>query len=182
MSDNTHTIFLSHLQDLIFKPFNGADLTKPATSGRAWTFTLHNKVKGTHITLRSRRLKGMMYEGPVLIEVMNGSDNSSDFVTIGKLDKTESGFAFTAKADMDWREKLIPRWLWRESNELARLTPAKVAQGIATMNWLSRQTVDDPCKWVIIPSGHCGHCGRKLTDPKSVETGIGPFCRTKLGL
>jgi hypothetical protein len=182
MSDNTHTIFLSHLTDLVFKPFNGADLTLPATSGRAWTFTLHNKVKGTHITLRSRRLKGMMYEGPVLIEVMNGSDNNGDFVTIGKLDKTETGFAFTKKADMDWREKLIPRWLWRESNELARQTPAKVAQGIATMNWLSRQTVDDPTKWVIIPSGHCGHCSRKLTDPKSVETGIGPFCRTKLGL
>jgi len=181
MSD-THTIFLSHLQDLIFKPFNGADLTAPATSGRTWTFTLHNKVRGTHITLRSRRLKGMMYNGPVLIEVMTGSDNSSDFATIGKLDADEGGFQFTAKADMDWREKLIPRWLWRESNELARQTPAKVALGISTMNWLSRQVVDDLAKWVIIPSGHCGHCSRKLTDPKSVETGLGPFCRKKLGV
>jgi hypothetical protein len=29
--------------------------------------------------------------------------------------------------------------------------------------------------------GHCGHCGRTLTDETSRSLGIGPVCRGKLG-
>jgi len=29
--------------------------------------------------------------------------------------------------------------------------------------------------------GHCGHCGRTLTNPESLEAGIGPICRGKMG-
>jgi hypothetical protein len=32
----------------------------------------------------------------------------------------------------------------------------------------------------ILHVGTCGHCGRKLSDPTSLETGIGPECRKKL--
>lgn len=28
-------------------------------------------------------------------------------------------------------------------------------------------------------SGACGRCGKKLTDPISIEIGLGPFCRSK---
>jgi hypothetical protein len=31
-------------------------------------------------------------------------------------------------------------------------------------------------------TGACGCCGRELTDPKSVEMGIGPICAEKWGL
>lgn len=30
-------------------------------------------------------------------------------------------------------------------------------------------------------SGECSCCGRELTDPKSIEAGIGPICATKFG-
>lgn len=29
--------------------------------------------------------------------------------------------------------------------------------------------------------GHCGHCGRTLTNPESIERGIGPVCAGKMG-
>lgn len=29
--------------------------------------------------------------------------------------------------------------------------------------------------------GHCGHCGRTLTNPDSLERGIGPICAAKMG-
>jgi hypothetical protein len=31
----------------------------------------------------------------------------------------------------------------------------------------------------IFHDGKCGRCGRQLTDPISVETGLGPYCRNK---
>ena len=31
----------------------------------------------------------------------------------------------------------------------------------------------------IFHDGKCGRCGRQLTDPISVETGLGPHCRNK---
>jgi hypothetical protein len=31
----------------------------------------------------------------------------------------------------------------------------------------------------IYHDGKCGRCGRQLTDPISVETGLGPYCRNK---
>jgi hypothetical protein len=31
----------------------------------------------------------------------------------------------------------------------------------------------------IFHDGRCGRCGRQLTDPISVETGLGPYCRKK---
>ena len=31
----------------------------------------------------------------------------------------------------------------------------------------------------IFHDGRCGKCGRQLTDPISVETGFGPYCRNK---
>jgi len=32
----------------------------------------------------------------------------------------------------------------------------------------------------ILHEGRCGRCGRKLTDPVSIETGLGPHCRKLL--
>lgn len=28
----------------------------------------------------------------------------------------------------------------------------------------------------------CGRCGRKLSDPVSIQTGYGPICRVKMGI
>jgi hypothetical protein len=35
---------------------------------------------------------------------------------------------------------------------------------------------------VIRHEGRCGHCGRTLTEPESIDLGIGPVCREKLGM
>lgn len=34
----------------------------------------------------------------------------------------------------------------------------------------------------VLHTGRCGVCRHKLTDPLSIETGIGPVCREKLGI
>lgn len=32
----------------------------------------------------------------------------------------------------------------------------------------------------LMHTGVCGHCGRPLTDPESIELGLGPVCRGKV--
>ena len=34
----------------------------------------------------------------------------------------------------------------------------------------------------IYHEGRCGRCGRRLTTPESIETGLGPVCAQKMGL
>ena len=31
----------------------------------------------------------------------------------------------------------------------------------------------------VLHNGHCGVCGRVLTNPESLETGVGPICGTR---
>lgn len=37
-----------------------------------------------------------------------------------------------------------------------------------------------PHGYTIQHEGHCGRCGRELTDPTSIRTGFGPYCRGAL--
>lgn len=58
--------------------------------------------------------------------------------------------------------------------------PANTYHGPTQMRALLEQIADDPqaaAKAFGKQTGHCGRCGRKLTDPVSIEFGIGPVCR-----
>lgn len=37
-------------------------------------------------------------------------------------------------------------------------------------------------KYDFYHEGTCGRCGRPLTDPESIQSGIGPVCRGKMGI
>ena len=58
---------------------------------------------------------------------------------------------------------------------------------VAGFVWLVDQLVEDTSasqrkldeQILIYHSGRCGRCGRKLTDPESIRTGLGPVCRGK---
>ncbi|UHD15728.1 DUF6011 domain-containing protein [Thiocapsa bogorovii] len=42
-----------------------------------------------------------------------------------------------------------------------------------------RRFVDDPKRAIAFGALNCGFCGRALTDPRSIEWGIGPECRAQ---
>jgi hypothetical protein len=39
-----------------------------------------------------------------------------------------------------------------------------------------------PADLEVRHEGHCGRCGRGLTDPASIDIGIGPECQRKMGI
>jgi hypothetical protein len=55
--------------------------------------------------------------------------------------------------------------------------PARVWAAAAVMQWLNGDASED--KATYQESNECGRCGRQLTDPVSIERGIGPDCLGK---
>ena len=147
-------------------PFGGAKthdengVALPSKRERSWTFTLHNNEAGTHLTFKSRRPKGWTINSPVLIDLMVGTDNSSDFGFIGSV--SPNGFF-----------KASPKF--KVSEERAKL-------GSRAMVWLLSKLhhgADIPEALEIKGSTGCCRCGRKLTNPDSIDDGMGPICRKK---
>lgn len=92
---------------------------------------------------------------------LTGPDNTRDYTYLGKL-QTNGEVMATAKTPAHVPEARV----W------------KVLQGALKLIWaeLKMDGVE------IVHAGNCGRCGRLLTEPESIECGIGPVCRGKMGL
>ena len=152
----------------ILAPFGGKDTH--STSGKAlksrseksWSFTLHNTTKETHLTFRSRRPKGWTVNSPVLIDLMVGSDNEESFGFIGSINA---------------------RGFYKPS-EKSKVEASRLAVANRTLVWLMTKLTTGqelPEALEIKGESGCARCGRKLTNPDSIDDGLGPICRGKMG-
>jgi hypothetical protein len=120
--------------------------------GRA-LFTVANG-KGEHYTFKIRQPKGD--NKPFFVSLLTGPNNEGDYTYLGIYNPNDHKVFLTAKSKM---------------NENS--TPVKV------INWAigivaSGKTL--PEGYSIQHEGRCCRCGRLLTDPTSIELGIGPEC------
>jgi hypothetical protein len=149
----------------ILAPFGGAETHNEAgeaiksSSQKSWSFTLHNTTKETHLTFRSRRPKGWTVESPVLIDLMSGSDNES--------------FGFIGSINARGFYKASPK---------SKVSEDRLEVANRTLVWLMTKLTsgqDLPSALEIKGSTGCARCGRKLTNPDSIDDGLGPICRGK---
>jgi hypothetical protein len=59
----------------------------------------------------------------------------------------------------------------------------KTSMAFRGFEWLWRKIVKGdglPPMMVVYHEGHCGRCGRSLTDPESIDRGFGPECFKKM--
>jgi len=142
----------------------------PKVGGRrGCTLTIVNDISGGRVTIRFRRPKdreGNPFKA-VMVDVMTGSDNEVAYSFAGSLKgttlklsskrKCPDAKAKNAKAILDWTFK-------------------RVAGGFP----LEGQKPDGTKFAVrVLHEGRCAMCGRKLTVPESIDTGIGPVCAGK---
>ena len=163
---NTVNITADNFLSALLAPFGGKDTHNeagealPSKTSKAWTFTLHNTDRDTHLTFKSRRPKGWTVNSPVLIDLMVGTDNESDFGFIGSV--SPRGFykaSSKSKVDAD-RKAVADRtlvWLLTKLNNGQELPEALEMKG----------------------ASKCCRCAKKLTNPDSVNDGMGPICRKK---
>jgi hypothetical protein len=126
-------------------------------------FTLVSRKTGTRFTYQVRGLKGAEEgAGPWFVSILNGSDNESDYVYGGSVfADTRKGFVFRAtkgsKVSSDAPSFKAFSW-----------TFARLAEGAK---------LDDLVE--VWHEGRCGRCGRVLTVPSSIASGLGPECAEK---
>lgn len=114
-------------------------------------FTLRSMETGTRFTYRLRKNDGQpMY----FAHLLTGPDNTHDYQFIGTL-FADGTFVHSRKSRIgpDAPSAVAARWFI-----------GRTAQGL-------------PVKGVeFFHEGRCGRCGRRLTVPESIMSGIGPEC------
>jgi hypothetical protein len=125
-----------------------------ALAGNA-TFTVTSVKTGTRFTFKVRKPSA---DAPHFVSVMTGCDNESDYTFLGTI--------FDGANYVHGRKSRI-----------AADAPSAVA-----FAWFWRNVASLPSAVTVHHEGKCCRCGRKLTVPESIESGIGPECAGKAGL
>ena len=117
------------------------------------TLTVKNPLTDGRFTYRI----GKSDDGKVwFVSVLAGQDNTADYRYIGIIggQSFNSGFRTTAKSAYPADAKCVRAFKWFYSN----------MESTSVQVW---------------HEGTCGRCGRKLTVPESIASGIGPTCASK---
>ena len=125
-------------------------------AGRA-LFTLVSKKTGARFTYKMRRASGDDENRPWFVSVLTGSNNEGDYSYIGVVfPNNPERLVHTRKSKVTVQAPSFRAVAWF----LNRLHNA--ADALAQVEF-----------W---HEGQCGRCGRVLTVPESIKTGLGPVC------
>lgn len=132
------------------------DVTRFMYAGNA-SFTVVSNATGVRFTfkVRAKEVEG----GTTLhfVSVLTGSDNESDYTFLGTI-FNRSNFRHGARSSIGVNAPSAKAFAWFFRN-------------VAGGGMLQGATVHH--------EGRCGRCGRKLTVPESIQTGLGPECAGK---
>jgi len=115
------------------------------------TFTCKNTNTGNRFTFKVKEKKNTDIR---YVSVMSGTDNESSYSYIGFIIGGKFLYGGTSKISRSAQSIKVAEYII--SNLFGNTLPSFIE---------------------IWHSGSCGKCGRKLTDPESIQSGLGPFCR-----
>jgi hypothetical protein len=96
------------------------------------------------------------------VNLLAGPDNLSDYQYLGMLNPETGELRLTNKSRMSENS-------W----------PVRLVRRVFAALWAGDDDKIEAAGFELMHSGRCGHCGRVLTRPDSIEIGIGPTCRGK---
>jgi hypothetical protein len=131
-------------------------LKKFITAGHA-LFTVVSKKTGIRRTFKVRVLPAKPGRKDILwgVSYLSGPENTSDYQYLGTLYPRGDKLGFKVK------ESISP-----------------TSESAVAFGWLVKALngESDLAQCEIWHAGKCGRCGRVLTDPESIATGLGPKC------
>lgn len=120
--------------------------------------------RAPHYTYRVQRVEANdRYPESFFVKLLCGPDNTSDYKYLGKLDPFTSETKATAK-----------------SCRAADSFELRLLNKVLARVWSGDHAAYEAHGYRTHHEGRCGRCGRTLTVPSSVESGIGPECRKKM--
>lgn len=123
-------------------------------------FTVVNEKTNNRFTFRVRKAgwgTSNVKSDIFYISVLTGSDNNSCYTFLGSY--------FGGKNQM-----------YRHSPK-SKIGSSAVSNKV--INWFFQQYFKNPNVYTTVKvyhSGKCGKCGKKLTTPESIKSGLGPYC------
>lgn len=134
-------------------------------AGKA-TFTIQSP-DGKHRTYRVEMVEPTdAFPKPAFfVKTLVGPQNTEDYAYMGKLDPFTGQVKTTAKSKQ-----------WENTTRL------RLLNRVLARVWSGDHAAYEQHNYRVFHAGTCGRCGRLLTTPDSVETGIGPECRKILGI
>lgn len=118
------------------------------------TVTLTSPTTGQHRTFKIHTVQGGNLDGRRMISLLTGSDNESDY----------TGFGFVRE------DGTIAVWARHRGTQFERFADLFDRAPY----WASRGVE-------YLAEARCIRCSRKLTNPVSLASGIGPECAKKVG-
>lgn len=127
-------------------------------------FTLRSQKTGNHLTLRVKKPKDTSkeqggWEPPFFVSVLDHADGQGGYSYLGTLNRGR--FSVTRKspyyANTGALQVTVAGWFF-----------SRLANNIL------------PDNMELWHEGKCGRCGRRLTHPDSIATGLGPECAGKI--
>jgi len=140
---------------------------------RQWEFmlagnallTIENEQTGSRYTYRIKGRKTGNGKILYFVNVLSGSNNETDYRYVGTIffekGAAEGEFRLTSKSRVSAQCKSFKAFYWLFN---------MLQQGNALPEHIN-----------FYHAGSCGKCGRTLTVPESIETGLGPHCRQNIG-
>jgi Family of unknown function (DUF6011) len=153
-----------------------ADRLADFVLGGRCIFTLQNAENGKRFTYRLEKWTPKDGQQPSAVpfnvSVLTGSDNLRDYSLAGTW-FPEGG----NNAEGEYRHY---DGTWGKKHYVSRISAD--APSVHGIFWLlnrlaAGRTVSAPMQ--VFHEGRCGRCGRALTVPESIETGLGPVCAAK---
>ena len=133
-----------------------------ALAGNA-RLTLVSSATGKRFTYRIKRANMDDNQSPWFVSVLNGSDNDGDYAYMGILSARGQATTYhstaASKISKDAPSAKAWAWFWAA---------------------LTFDNAEALAKVAVWHEGSCGRCGRSLTVPASIESGLGPVCAAKV--
>lgn len=123
--------------------------TKYIFGGNA-TITIQNPSTGNRFTFKIQQTD--FDDSVFFAKLLNGPDNENSYAYMGKIKNQIFSLTKASRMTMD-------------------------APSIKALRWFMAN-INDP-RIEVWHEGSCGKCGRKLTVPESIESGLGPICAGK---
>ncbi len=119
-----------------------------------------------HYTFRVKRKEANLdWPEAYFVQILTGPDNTSSYTYLGMLSPETGEVRLTKKSKYN-------------DDSL----PVKILRRVLVRLWADQGDLIRQAGWELHHEGKCCRCGRALTVPESVESGIGPECRQIMGI